>query len=159
MRINRSAAPGPVFPTLVYADVGKAIAWLCETFGFSERLHYGPPGNPSGAQLVVGEGSVFLTQARGKQSPGWDDNIALCPPRPDERTHTIGVRVEDVDRHFEHARQRGAHVVSAPETFDYGERQYTVDDLEGHRWTFTQSVADVAPEEWGGVSGAGMARP
>jgi hypothetical protein len=62
---NRSAAPGPVVPTLVYEDVGQAIDWLCETFGFAKR-------------------------------------------------------------------------------------QYTAEDLGSHRWTFTQSVADVAPEEWGG---------
>jgi hypothetical protein len=59
MQINRSAAPGPVFPTRVYADVGKAIAWLCKTFGFNVCFHYGPPCNPSGAQLVIGEGPFF----------------------------------------------------------------------------------------------------
>jgi hypothetical protein len=32
------------------------------------------------------------------------------------------------------------------------ERQYTAEDLGGHRWTFAQSIADVAPEEWGGLS-------
>jgi hypothetical protein len=29
------------------------------------------------------------------------------------------------------------------------ERQYTVEDSRGHRWTFSQSIADVAPEAWG----------
>ena len=29
-----------------------------------------------------------------------------------------------------------------------GERQYSVLDLEGHLWTFTQSVADVDPRDW-----------
>ena len=33
-----------------------------------------------------------------------------------------------------------------------GERQYTAVDLGGHVWTFSQSIADVAPEERGGVS-------
>ena len=33
-----------------------------------------------------------------------------------------------------------------------GERQYTAVDLGGHVWTFSQSIADVAPEGWGGVS-------
>lgn len=42
MIVNRSAAPGPVVPTLVYEDVGQAIDWQCETFGFSERFRYGP---------------------------------------------------------------------------------------------------------------------
>src|SRR5262245_18507284 len=31
MTMNRSAAPGPVVPVLVYDDIGKAIKWLCET--------------------------------------------------------------------------------------------------------------------------------
>jgi hypothetical protein len=25
-------------------------------------------------------------------------------------------------------------------------------DLAGHRWCFTQSIADLAPEQWGGTS-------
>jgi hypothetical protein len=32
------------------------------------------------------------------------------------------------------------------------ERQYTAEDLAGHRWTFTEAIADLAPEDWGGTS-------
>lgn len=39
-----------------------------------------------------------------------------------------------------------------PTDFPYEERQYTVADLAGHRWTFTETRADVAPEDWGGLS-------
>jgi uncharacterized glyoxalase superfamily protein PhnB len=60
------------------------------------------------------------------------------------------VRVTDVGWHYEHVQQCGTRILHPPETYTYGERQYTVEDLGGHRWTFTQSVADVAPEEWGG---------
>jgi hypothetical protein len=35
---------------------------------------------------------------------------------------------------------------------EYGERQYSAEDLAGHRWTFSETLADVAPEEWGGTS-------
>ncbi len=31
-------------------------------------------------------------------------------------------------------------------------RQYEAEDLAGHRWTFSETLADVAPEEWGGES-------
>jgi uncharacterized glyoxalase superfamily protein PhnB len=151
MIVNRSAAPGPVVPTLVYEDVGKAIIWLCETFGFSEILRYGPESHPAGAQLAVGRGAVFLSGARVGQSSDWADRAQFRPPRPDEVTHTVSVYVEDVDRHYESARQRGARILNPPETYPFGERQYTVQDLAGHRWTFTQSVADIAPEEWGGT--------
>jgi uncharacterized protein YhfF len=36
-----------------------------------------------------------------------------------------------------------------PETYEYGERQYVARDLDGHEWTFTQSVEDANPDEWG----------
>jgi uncharacterized glyoxalase superfamily protein PhnB len=74
------------------------------------------------------------------------------PPQQDGITHSLLVRVDDVDRHHEHARAAGADIITAPETHSYGERQYAVVDLAGHRWTFTESVADLSPEEWGGVT-------
>ena len=39
-----------------------------------------------------------------------------------------------------------------PTDFEYGERQYTAEDLAGHQWTFSETLADVAPEAWGGIS-------
>ena len=61
------------------------------------------------------------------------------------------VRVEDVDEHHARAQAAGARVTGAPVTYPYGERQYAAEDPAGHRWIFTQSVADVHPGEWGGV--------
>src|SRR5262245_23718810 len=37
MIVNRSAPRATVAPILVYEDVEKAIEWLCDTFGFTER--------------------------------------------------------------------------------------------------------------------------
>ena len=39
-----------------------------------------------------------------------------------------------------------------PTDFEYGERQYTAEDLAGHQWTFTETLNDVDPKEWGGVA-------
>jgi uncharacterized glyoxalase superfamily protein PhnB len=100
-------------------------ARLCETFGFAERFRYGPESNPGGAQLAVGEGSVFLTALRVGQSPKWADRAMFRAPRPDEFTHTVSVHVEDVDAHFQRVKQRGARIFSPPETHPFGERQYT----------------------------------
>ena len=97
---NRSAARGPVVPVLVYEDVGKAIEWLCETFEFEERFRYGPEGKPEGAQLAVGEGSIFLAAERVGQSSEWADSAVFRAPRPGEVTHTVMVKVADVDSHF-----------------------------------------------------------
>jgi hypothetical protein len=32
-----------------------------------------------------------------------------------------------------------------------GRRTRYAEDLAGHRWTFSQSIADVDPQEWGGM--------
>jgi uncharacterized glyoxalase superfamily protein PhnB len=140
MVINRSAPRATVVPILVYEDVGKAIDWLCSVFGFSERLRAaGPGGIVNHAQLAIAEGAVML----GRQG------AEFRPPRPNEVSQYVHVHVEDVDRHYERARQHGARILKAPTDLPFGERQYTAEDLEGHRWTFSQSIADVAPEEWG----------
>lgn len=46
----------------------------------------------------------------------------------------------------------GARPVREMQDHPHGRRQVTFTDLGGHRWTFTRSIADVAPEQWGGDS-------
>jgi uncharacterized glyoxalase superfamily protein PhnB len=135
---NRSMPPGTIIPELVYGDVGTAVAWLCNTFGFQERLRIGNHRS----QLVLGEASMVVV-GRGGVS---DFHL----PEGDA-THSLMVRVAGVDQHYEHTQQCGARIISPPADYPYGERQYTAEDLAGRRWTFSQSVADVDPREWGDV--------
>jgi uncharacterized glyoxalase superfamily protein PhnB len=127
--------PSTVIPVLGYVDVGEAVDWLCETFGFTERWR---AGNHR-AQLAVGDGAVVVTERGDDQAPSSAD-------------HSVMVRVDDVNAHHERARESGARILHPPTDYPYGERQYTAEDLGGHHWSFSQSIADVAPEEWGGVS-------
>jgi uncharacterized glyoxalase superfamily protein PhnB len=137
---NRSAPSSTIIPSLMYNDVGKAIDWLCAAFGFTERLRArGADGKVGHAQLTLGDGAIMLGETR----PGFR------PPRPDEVSVTITVRVENLDRHFEHAKLFGARIELPPADHPYGERQYSAFDLDGHRWAFTQTTADVDPNDWG----------
>ncbi len=150
MVINRSRPPGTIVPTLIYEDVGKAVDWLCAAFGFTERLRaQGPDGKATHAQLTFGESAVMLGSKRIGQGFTSPDHAEFRPPRPSEVSQYVNVHVEDVDRHYEHAKQFGARILTPPANHPFGERQYTAEDLAGHRWTFSQSIADVAPEEWG----------
>lgn len=145
MIVNRSKPAGAVVPSLIYRDLGQAIDWLCDVFGFTERLRItGANGTVGHAQLAVGDGGILLGQARSDPR-----GIEYRPPRPNEVSVTLMVAVEDVDRHYEHAKQCGARILEPPATHPYGERQYSALDLEGHRWAFSQTVADVNPEDWG----------
>lgn len=144
MAANRSRAPGTILVTLIYDDVPKAIAWLCDVFGFRERLRAGS----SHAQLTYGDGCIMLGQSRTGQGFASPDEAQFRQPRPNEVTHVISVHVDDVDRHYDHALSRGARIIQTPVTHGYGERQYTAEDFAGYRWTFSQTVADVDPKEW-----------
>ena len=138
--VNRSAPTATVVPVLIYEDVDKAIDWLCGAFKFKERLRMArSDGRVAHAQLSVGEGAVMLG------APGAE----FRPPHPNEVNQYVIVRVEDVDRHFEHAKRFGARIVQPPTNMPFGERVYTAADPAGHRWTFSQSIADVPPERWG----------
>ena len=143
MIVNRSAPSATVVPILIYDDVGEAIDWLCGAFGFTERLRAArSDGEISHAQLAVAEGAIMLGHHGGE----------FRLPRRKEVTQYVHVHVDDVDRHFEHAKKFGARIVESPTNKPFGERQYTAEDPAGHRWTFSQHIADVAPEEWGAVA-------
>jgi len=139
MKRNRSIPQSTVIPVLVYPDVREAVDWLGRAFGFVERVRIGENHR---SQLRFGEGAVIVADVRAERRP----------PRPGEVTHSVVVRVDDANAHCERAKAHGARIVTEPTDFEYGERQYTAEDPAGHQWTFSETLADVAPEEWGGTS-------
>lgn len=148
LQANRSMPACTVIPELAYDDVLQASDWLCAAFGFAERWRAGRHR----AHLTISDGAVALTEQRHEQGPSDSDGAALRDPRGDVATHAVMVRVADVDAHYERAREHGARILQPPTDHPFGERQYTTEDIAGHRWTFSQTIADVAPEHWGGTS-------
>jgi uncharacterized glyoxalase superfamily protein PhnB len=142
MVTNRSAPSSTVVPILVYKDVGHAIDWLCRAFGFAERLRFARDGVVSHAQLTVGDGSVMLGREGGP----------FRAPHGEEVTAYVHVGIDDVEEHFARATAAGASIVKPPTDMPFGVRQYTARDPAGHWWTFSQNIADVAPEDWGATT-------
>jgi uncharacterized glyoxalase superfamily protein PhnB len=135
MKMNKSMPKSSVIPVLAYEDVQTAVEWLCKAFGFSVRLKIGEHR----AQLHVGEGAIVVNKLNNKNTSK-------------EKQHSTMVRIENVDRHYERAKENGSKILLEPEDYPYGERQYTTEDIGGHVWTFSQSIKDSKPEEWGGIS-------
>jgi uncharacterized glyoxalase superfamily protein PhnB len=132
MRSNRSVPPCPVIPVVRYPDPGVAAAWLEKAFGFAVRLRI------ANHRIQMRAGAGCVTVAEGDATPN----------------HSCGVqvRVEEAFAHCERARNAGAKILSEPVDHVYGERQYNAEDFFGHRWDFTETIADVEPESWGGES-------
>jgi uncharacterized glyoxalase superfamily protein PhnB len=130
MNENRSIPAPAVVPVLVVEDVAAEVEWLVKVLGFRERLQI-PPNHRS--QLVYGDAALIVAE-RGAPGP---QNVLL--------------RVDDVDAVVERAVAAGATVVSEPQSHEYGERQATIHDPAGHRWTLSQTEFDADPADWGGI--------
>jgi uncharacterized glyoxalase superfamily protein PhnB len=126
---NRSVPADIILPHVTYHDLAAAIDWLKRVFGFTEHYRYG--GDPvQGAQLHLGEAWIMVNRSRPGRS-------------------SLTIFVEDVDAHFEKTKSEGAKIVENLHETEYGERQYGVEDIEGHHWLFSRHARDVSPEEWG----------
>lgn len=130
MHTNRSMPPGTIIPEIPYANVAEAADWLCQAFGFKKRLQIGNHR----FQLTFDNTSVVVIE---------DGNLGRS---------RIMLSVENVDAHFERAANAGARIINPPADHPFGERQCTVEDIGGHHWTFSQSIADIDPATWGGTT-------
>ena len=128
MITNRSMPPGVIIPELPYDDVNAAADWLCQAFGFRKRLRIGNHR----CQLSIGQGSIVVIE------------------RKELGSSSVLVHVDNVDRHYERAKEFGARIINPPIDYPFGERQYTAEDLGGHCWTFSQTITDIDPKSWGG---------
>ena len=127
---NRSMPPGAVIPVLPVGDVVAAERFLVDAFGFEPRLRIGTHR----VQLTLAGESVVVT-----------DNAPSA-------SSAVMLRVDDADALVARAVAAGATVIAEPADYPFGERQAAVADPFGHSWTLSQSVADVDPATWGGVT-------
>ena len=110
--------PPTVFPFLRFADADAGIEWLSRAFHAKEHAAYrDDAGVVHHAELALGNGLVMIGQG-------------------DPESHGVYVAVEDVDAHYERARAEGAAIVRELEDTEYGSREYTARDPEGHVWSF-----------------------
>lgn len=130
-----------IMPSLRYEDVGKALAWLSHVFGLKEHLRWvDENGIVRHAEMRIDTAFIELATApEGSQTP----------KRLGQVCQSLVVLVDDVDTHYQHAKAGGATIIAVPENKPWGLRQYIAEDLEGHRWEFSQYLRDVEPAEWG----------
>ena len=135
---NRSVPSDSVIPHISYQNVVEACEWLTRVFGFREAFRYGEP--VSGVQVLLGQVCVMLHKAK---------EGSLTPAQLGYGTQMLTIIVEDVDAHYVKTIAGGARIVEELHETIYGERQYGVEDLAGHRWIFSRHAKDLDPADWG----------
>lgn len=127
-----SASGGQIIPALRYRDAAAAIDWLCAAFGFARKMVVpGEEGRIAHAELTLGNGMIMLGDVETAYG-----RLVAAPNKGEPATQGIYVVVDDADSHYARAKAAGAEIVIDIRTQDYGGRDYTARDPEGHVWTF-----------------------
>jgi uncharacterized glyoxalase superfamily protein PhnB len=141
-----------IIPMIAYEDAAGAIEFLERAFGFRERKAMrftDADGRISHAELALGDEIVMLaTPAADYESPRRHREHCAEARAWSSVPYVIDgvlVEIDGVDAHFAHAKAAGANVLSQPEDVpEAGIRHYRVEDIEGHRWMFSQPIAVAA---------------
>lgn len=88
-------------------------------------------GRIAHAELTLGNGMIMLGGVETEYG-----RLVAAPNKVQPVTQGIYVVVEDVDAHYARAKAAGTEIVLDIRTQDYGGRDYTARDPEGHIWTF-----------------------
>jgi uncharacterized glyoxalase superfamily protein PhnB len=132
MSESTSVCGRSVYPVLGYRDAHAAIAFLKVAFGFEEWMVV-PNGNGGvmHAELALGDGVVLL-HSLAPGAAGWPPGSADPAVNP----VALYVVVPDIDAHCARAKAARAVIEKEPFDTDYGSRDYTARDPEGHIWYF-----------------------
>lgn len=133
-----------VIPMISYQDGIAAIAWLERAFGFRERREarqLWSDGTLSHAEMEVGDGLIMLaTPTPEYESPRRHRQTCEQARKWSSVPYVIDgvlVYVDDLDMHYEGAKEADATMLSEIEGGAAG-RRYRAEDLEGHRWFFLE---------------------
>lgn len=118
-----------IYPVVRYTDANVAIRWLMSVLGFEEDVVYPGEGESiAHARLQLGGDIIMLGSAKGDAHGKRPDDlggvyIALESPTA-------------IDAAYARAKVAGADIVRGLEDTDYGSREFSVRDPEGHVWSF-----------------------
>jgi catechol 2,3-dioxygenase-like lactoylglutathione lyase family enzyme len=100
-------------PILYSKDVKKSIWYYTEILGFEDSWEWGDPTDFGG---VVKDGVEIFFCLNDQGNPGtW-----------------IAIIVDNVDAYFKIINEKGAKIISAPESKEWNMREMLVEDPDGH---------------------------
>ena len=116
-----------IHPVIRYQDAHRALTWLEEAFGFQKQAVFeGPNGSVAHAEMSFGTGVIGFSSAQG-----------VDPKNPWTLVREgIYVSLSDIDAHHDRAAAAGAEIARSLRDEDYGSRDYSARDLDGHLWGF-----------------------
>ena len=139
MNEKPAATTQTIFPSIRYVDAAAAIDWLEKAFGFRRQMVIaGSDGTIAHAQLACNGGMIMLGSYK-------DDVFRYKTPQAAGGvTQAAYLCVADIDAHFACANTAGAEIVLELKDTDYGSREFSARDPEGHLWHFGTYSPDLS---------------
>ncbi len=138
-----TASAQTVIPMLAYRDGIAALDWLSRVFGFVERTRMlGEDGRLAHGELLA-NGNLIMLATPSPDYEGPTLHRSHCASTDAWLAvpwvvNGVLVYVDDVQAHYEAAKQAGARILTDVDD-GYPGRRYRAEDLEGHRWMFMQA--------------------
>ena len=122
-----------IIPALRYRNAPAAMEWLTKVLGFARHAVYeNPDGTIAHAELTLNGGMIMLGSTK-------EDDHARRFKSPDElggvETRSAYIVVADADLVYARAQEAGAAFLRPIQDMNYGSREFTVMDPEGHSWS------------------------
>jgi PhnB protein len=123
-----------VQPYLMFEDCTKAMAFLAEVFGATERLCMKTPeGRVQHAEMAIGDSVVMMAD----ENPEIE---AFAPAHFKGSPVSLMVYVADCDATYAKALAAGATSLREPTDQPYGDRMAGVVDPFGYKWWVAHSI-------------------
>lgn len=130
-----------VTPYLSVKGAAAAIDFYKKVFGAVEVVRMPQPDGRIGhAELKFGESYVMLADE-------FPEMNVVGPKTLGNTSVGLLLYVDDVDKTVERAVALGAKIVKPVQDQFYGDRNGTIEDPFGHKWTIAVHIEDVSPEE------------
>ena len=116
-----------VVPILYSRDVAAGVAYYTDILGFNGTFRWGDPLSFAG---IIRDSVEIFFSGEGQGHPGtW-----------------IVIMVDNIDEYYDSIKSKGARTLRAPQTMEWGVREFLVEDPDGNIIRFGQNMPPVRRE-------------
>ncbi len=127
--------------SLTVRDSASALDFYALSFGAVEVFRMpAPDGGVAHAEFMIGNTRIYISD----EAEEWH---ALAMPEGTTASCLFSIMTEDCDEAYNRAIKAGAESLSEPENKFWGTRTALIKDPFGYRWSLSQMVEEVSPEE------------
>lgn len=123
-----------VLPVFLVDDVIETAEFYRDALGFEVNFIYGEPAN----YASVSRDDAIINFALS-DPPGRRNSVSASGPGNGVDAYIV---VSDVDDVYEELAHHGASTLGGPQSYDYGMREFIVEDINGYRLIIAEEVED-----------------